>query len=77
MVEPDLWSYRWLLELGSQKARLESGPLVCEPEDIKRLQTLANQAADLFARQCWLPQEHVGWEFLRNTTWLLTDKKRL
>jgi len=73
MIEPDLWSYRRLLELGYQKARPASGPLECEAEDMEWLQTLANQAADLFARQCWLPQEHVGWEFLRNATWLPAD----
>jgi hypothetical protein len=77
MTEPDLWSYRRLLELGSQKARPESRPLECEPEDMKWLQTLANQAAGLFARHCWLPQEHVGWEFLRNATWLPADNEKL
>ena len=77
MVEPDIWSYCRLLELGSHEARPGSEPLECKPEDIKWLQTLANQAAELFRRQCWLPQEHVGWEFLRNASWVPTDKERL
>jgi len=41
LVEPDLWSYCRLLELGSHEARPGSEPLECEPEDIKWLQTLA------------------------------------
>lgn len=77
MVEPDLWSYCRLLELGSQKARPESGPLECEPEDIEWLGTLAHRAADLFAGGCWLPQEHVGWELLRNSTWLPAYNEKL
>ena len=63
-IEPHLWSYRQLLALGAGRSQPWEG----EPPSSSLcdwLQSLAEPARQLFAANCRLAQEHVGWEFLR------------
>jgi len=75
MIEPDTRSYRRPLEMGRQKAKPGRDPLECDARDMEWLRDLAPQAAELFARQCRLPQEHVNWELLQSSTWRLTGER--
>jgi hypothetical protein len=68
-IEPDLWSYRRLLELGSGKATVATEPLSCDQQDLAWLDELAGEANALFAQNRWLPQEHVNWEILQPSVW--------
>ena len=68
-IEPDLWSYRRLLELGRDKATVTTEPVHCDEQDLTWLGPLANDATALFAKQCRLPQEHISWEALHSTAW--------
>jgi hypothetical protein len=68
-IEPDVWSYRRLLELGSGKATVTTEPVHCEEQDLTWLGPLANEVDALFAKHHWLPQEHVSWEDLQSSTW--------
>ena len=62
-VEPHLWSYRQLLDVGQGKETGWDG----EPADpccADWLGELAEPVRQLFARRQRLAQEHIGWEFL-------------
>lgn len=63
-IEPHLWSYRRLLELGASRDQTLAGEA---PADARCdwLGELAEPARELFARKQRLAQELVGWEFLR------------
>jgi hypothetical protein len=62
-IEPHLWSYRALLNLGAGCAQPWNGeapsPTLCE-----WLEGSREPALRLFAAGLRLAQEHVGWEFL-------------
>ena len=64
-VEPHLWSYRQLLELGAGHGQLWEGeppsPTLCD-----WLGELAEPVRLLFNRSQRLAQELVGWEFLQS-----------
>ena len=64
VIEPHLWSYRQLLELGANRGQLWDGEV---PADTRCdwLGELAGRARELFAAKQRLAQELVGWEFLR------------
>lgn len=68
-IEPDLWSYRRLLELGCGKATVAAEPVDCDEQDLTWLGELAGEANKLFAQNRWLPQEHVNWEVLQPCVW--------
>ena len=68
-VEPDVWFYRRLLELGLEKATRATEPLECPSQDLAWLGDIADTAAALFAQQRWLPQEHLGWDVLQSLSW--------
>jgi hypothetical protein len=64
-VEPHLWSYRQLLDVGQGKETDWDG----EPADpfcADWLGELAEPVRRLFARGKRLAQEHIGWEFLKS-----------
>jgi hypothetical protein len=63
-VEPHLWSYRRLLELGAGRGQAWEG----EPPSSTLCDWLgecAEPARELFASRQRLAQEHVGWEILK------------
>jgi hypothetical protein len=65
-VEPHLWSYRQLLTLGAGRGQ----PCDYEPPSSEHCDWLgecAEPARQLFAAGHRLAQEHVGWEFLKNS----------
>ena len=66
-VEPHLWSYRQLLQLGHGRGQAWEG----EPPPSTLcdwLETCAEPARQLFAVGQRLAQEHVGWEFLKGAS---------
>lgn len=68
-IEPDLWSYRRLLELGRGKATVATESVHCDEQDLTWLGPLAGNTTALFAKHHWLPQEHVNWEYLQSSSW--------
>jgi hypothetical protein len=63
-IEAHLWSYRQLLALGEGRGQSWEG----EPPSLTLcdwLGALAESTRQLFAAGKRLPQEHVGWEFLK------------
>ncbi len=64
-IEPHLWSYRRLLELGRGQEADYEGEAV-NPAVLAWLGELAEPVAALFAAGKRLAQEHVGWEFLQS-----------
>jgi len=63
-IEPHLWSYRQLFALGAGRGQpIEVGADGARWCDW--LAELAEPARQLFAAGQRLPQEHLGWEFLR------------
>jgi len=66
-VEPHLWSYRQLLELGAGHGQPWEGeppsPALCD-----WLGECAEPTRQLFAAGQRLAQEHIGWEFVRGVT---------
>jgi len=69
-IEPHLWSYRQLLTLGQGQEQSVDGEtpsaILCD-----WLGELAEPVRRLFAANQRLPQEHVGWEYLRNQSAVL------
>lgn len=65
-VTPHLWSYRWLLEVGTGCEGDWEGDAVRE-EGLQWLGELADPVRRLFGRGRRLAQEHVGWELLSQT----------
>jgi len=63
-VEPELWSYRWLLTLGRGKETIWEGSDPLQPVEFAWLGELAEPARALLDTGKRLAQEHVGWEFL-------------
>ena len=64
-IEPHLWSYRQLLTLGAGRGH----PCEGEPPSATLCDWLGELAAPvrtLFDSRQRLPQEHVGWEFLKS-----------
>lgn len=62
-LEPHLWSYRQLLQVGQGKETdWEGDP--ADPLCVEWLGNLAEPGLELFARGKRLAQEHIGWEFL-------------
>ena len=63
-IEPHLWSYRALLDLGEDRVQAWEGETpsatLCD-----WLEECGEPARRLFAKGRRLAQEHVGWEFLR------------
>ena len=66
-VEPHLWSYRQLLKLGNGRSQPYDGepasPTLCD-----WLGDCAEPARQIFVANQRLAQEHVGWEFLKNSS---------
>ena len=71
-IEPHLWSYRQLLALGSQRGQPWEGE-VPSAERCDWLGDCAEPVRQLFASSHRLAQEHVGWEFLKNSIWRLEE----
>lgn len=66
-IEPHLWSYEKLLELGQGKeVEWEGDPI--DAATLAWLGRLAEPAQALFAKRKRLAQELVGWEYLRGQT---------
>lgn len=63
-IEPDLCSYRWLLNRATAKSEESEIESVLTAE-IEWLRELAPVARNLIAAGQRLAQEHIGWEFLR------------
>jgi hypothetical protein len=61
-VEPDLWSYRRLLDAGAASDGGETA--AAGEEELAWLGPLGGAARELFGRRKRLPQERIGWEFL-------------
>jgi hypothetical protein len=68
-IEPDLWSYSRLFaqaEANGENANCEDGDF--EDDDCIWLGSLADQARGILSAGKRIPQERLGWEFLRNAT---------
>jgi hypothetical protein len=74
-VEPHFWSYRQLLEMGQGQERKRDDEVEPSPADLEWLGGLAGKVAGLFSRGSWLPQEHLGWEFLEQVLPAQMDAK--
>jgi len=69
-VEPDLWSYRRLLQFGACKKFDATEDSTITAKELAWLGPLATPAGELLLRREWIPQEHIGWEFLsRQEKW--------
>ena len=66
-VQPHLWSYRQLLELGAGKESALGEVEALELEDFAWLGELSGPVQQLFANGHRLAQEHVGWRFLSSS----------
>lgn len=64
-VEPHLWSYRQLLMVGNKRSQPWEGELSSSTQ-CNWLGEYAEPVRQLFAAHQRLPQEHIGWEFLRS-----------
>lgn len=65
-IEPHLWSYRQLFVLGKGRALPSHEKTDEEPEGCQWLGELAGEAHKVLSSGKRLPQEYVGWEFLRD-----------
>jgi hypothetical protein len=65
-IEPHLPSYQWLLQLGGTKATPWEGTSTPRREDCEWLKELAQPAWEIISAGKRVPQEFVGWEFLRS-----------
>jgi hypothetical protein len=66
IIEPHLWSYRHLLKFGAGRGQPYDGE-AAPVELCDWLGECAEPARQLFAAGQRLAQEHVGWEFLKNS----------
>ena len=70
-VEPDLWSYRRLLQFPPCKKSDEEEDSSITAKELAWLGPLATPVGELLLRREWIPQEHLGWEFLsRQERWM-------
>jgi hypothetical protein len=60
-IEPDLWSYTKLLELGSDKATPMPDAEDIQPGELQWLDRLADDVRNIFDRGLRIAQEHLGW----------------
>jgi len=63
-VEPDLWSYERLVEIGRGKEVLCDATTPASQDEFRWLSHLAKPAEAILGAGKRLAQEHVGWEFL-------------
>ena len=64
-VEPHLWSYRQLLELGAGRGQPWEGEAL-SPTICNWLREVGEPVRQLFNNRQRLAQEHVGWDFLQS-----------
>jgi len=67
-VEPDLWSYTHLLEIGRSKEAPYEAAEPASPAEFEWLSHLADPVRQVLESGNRLAQEHVGWEFLSGQT---------